>query len=143
MSLGNVFISGVYGPITMKFAREMGLWTLIPGKLLWSGYLGNSCHGDHITFSELYYDSYWFWATVQRTWGKSEDEISKCGLPWKQPVAIATKNKHNLTSFGCLNHIWRLLLKVYLCYSVLHTVTRALVINIFVLSMNPMSRGWR
>ncbi len=54
MSLGNVFISGVYSPITMKFGRVMGLWTLITGKLPWSGYLGNGCHGDQITFSGLY-----------------------------------------------------------------------------------------
>ncbi len=53
MSLGNVFISGVYSPITMKFGIKMGLWTLIIGKLLWFGYLGNGCHGDQITFSEL------------------------------------------------------------------------------------------
>ena len=54
MSLGNVFISGVYSPITMIFGIKMGLWTLITGKLLWSGYLGNGCHGDQIAFSELY-----------------------------------------------------------------------------------------
>ncbi len=53
MSLGNVFISDVYSPITMKFGIKRGLWTLIIGKLLCFGYLGNGCHGDQITFSEL------------------------------------------------------------------------------------------
>ena len=32
MSLGNVFISGVYSPITTKYGMNMGLWTLITGK---------------------------------------------------------------------------------------------------------------
>ena len=54
MSLGNVFISKVYSPITMKSGMKMGLWTLITGKLLRSGYLGNGCHGDQIAVSELY-----------------------------------------------------------------------------------------
>ena len=51
MSLGNIFISGVYSPIRMKFGIKMGLWTLIIGKLLWFGYFGNGCHGDQITVS--------------------------------------------------------------------------------------------
>ena len=32
MSLGNVFISGVYSPIKMKSGMKMDLWTLIIGK---------------------------------------------------------------------------------------------------------------
>ncbi len=42
MSLGNVFISGVDGPITMKSDMKMGPRTLITGKLLWSGFFGNT-----------------------------------------------------------------------------------------------------
>ena len=38
----------------MKFGMKVDLWTLITGKLLWSGYLGNGCHGDQKSFSELY-----------------------------------------------------------------------------------------
>ncbi len=51
--LGHNPISGVCSPIPMKFGINMGLWTLITGKLLWCGYLGNGCHGDQIAFSEL------------------------------------------------------------------------------------------
>ncbi len=126
MSLGNVFISGVYSPITMKSGMKMGLWTLITGKLLWSGYLRNGCHGDQIAVSQLFNDLFWIWTRAQESWRRLENEISKHGFPWTQHVAIATKNKHDLASFGCLNHIlWRLLLEVYLCYSVLNPVTRA------------------
>ena len=54
MSLGNVFIPGLYSPITVKSCMKMSLWTLITGKLLWSGYHGNGWHGDQIAVSELY-----------------------------------------------------------------------------------------
>ena len=49
MSLGNVFISGVYSLITMKSGMKVGHWTLITGKLLWFCYFDNGCHGDQIT----------------------------------------------------------------------------------------------
>ena len=44
--MGHNFISGVYGPMSMKFGMKVGLWTLITGKILWSSYLGNGCYGD-------------------------------------------------------------------------------------------------
>ncbi len=46
----------------MKSGMKMGPWILITGKLLLSGYLGNSCHGDQIAVSELYNGLFWFWA---------------------------------------------------------------------------------
>ncbi len=72
MSLGNVFISGVYSLITMKFGMKVGLRTLITGKLLWSGYLGNGCHGDQIALSELYNGLFWIWSTVEYEYREAE-----------------------------------------------------------------------
>ena len=59
--MGQISNSGVYSPITMKFGMKVDLWTLITGKLLWSGYLGNGCHGDQKYFSELYSNLLWYW----------------------------------------------------------------------------------
>ncbi len=70
--LWHISISNVYGQITMKFGMMMVLWTLITGKLLLSGYLGNCCHGDQKAFSELYNGLFWFWTWVQGSWGKLE-----------------------------------------------------------------------
>ncbi len=43
-SVGHVSISDVYGLVTTKFGINVGLWTLISGKILGFGYHGNSCH---------------------------------------------------------------------------------------------------
>ncbi len=49
----HVSISGVYGPIATKFCVNVGLWTLMPGKIIEFGYHGNRCHGDQNTLSEF------------------------------------------------------------------------------------------
>ncbi len=64
-----------------------------------------------------YFDSGVQWSMSTGKFGEIGNEILKCGLPWKQYVAIATKNVNNLVKFGCLDRIWHLLLEANLCYS--------------------------
>ena len=62
--LGHALISGVYSPIPSKFCMEVGLWTLITGKLFWFSFLGNRCYGDQNISPEL--NNWLFWGWIQR-----------------------------------------------------------------------------
>ncbi len=42
-------MSGVYGQTSLKFCMNVGLWTLMTGKILGSSYLGNGCYGNEKT----------------------------------------------------------------------------------------------
>ncbi len=43
----------VYGPSSMKFGMKVAHRTLITGKILGSSFLGNHCHGNQKTYSDL------------------------------------------------------------------------------------------
>ncbi len=79
-NLGHIFISGVYSPNSMKFGMKVGLWTLITGKLLWSCYLGNGCHGD----KKLYKSSVMAHFGIAFEYEKDRKKILRYVLPWKQ-----------------------------------------------------------
>ncbi len=117
-------ISGVCSPIPMKFGMVMGLWILITRKLLW------------LPWQWLpWWSNSFLWALKQlilildlSTWKIMEIEngILKCGSPWKQHVAIATKKISIIwLVFTILITFWCLLLEGNICYSVSNPLTRA------------------
>ncbi len=81
-------ISGVYGRISLKFCTNVGLWTLMKGKILWSGYLYNSCYGNEKTSWEPWY------CLICRLQRVMEVKNGFCLLPCYLHVAMATKKSN-------------------------------------------------